>query len=138
MPPCWGLCFHALYSRPGVPEPQGAAPARRAAPVPRRSPDHPGRQRQWPVVAWQPSAWLQSQRSAQLSPYVPSCVGDSSEDGKSDNGGKGATVGYFGDSTPLLSRTPLSSMHYNHLFPAFFVPKAQAPGGQCVKALSLS
>lgn len=47
--------------------------------LPPLSPDHPGRQRQWPVVGWQPSAWLQSQRSAQLSPYVPSCMEDSSE-----------------------------------------------------------
>lgn len=46
---------------------------------PQLSPDHPGRQRQWPVVGWQPSAWLQSQRSAQCSPYVPSCMEDSSE-----------------------------------------------------------
>lgn len=48
-------------------------------PFPRLSPDHPGRQRQWPVVEWQPSAWLQSQRSAQFNPYVPSCMEDSSE-----------------------------------------------------------
>lgn len=36
-------------------------------------PVHPDRQQQWPVMGSQPSAWLQSQRSLQFSPNVPSC-----------------------------------------------------------------
>lgn len=36
-------------------------------------PVHPARQQQWPVTGSQPSAWLQSQRSLQFSPNVPSC-----------------------------------------------------------------
>lgn len=82
-------------------------------PFPGLSPDHPGRQRQWPVVGWQPSAWLQSQRSAQFSPYVPSCMGDSNEDRENRQWeDKGTTV-----------PTPLSYMHYKHLFPCLLGPQ---------------
>jgi len=38
-------------------------------------PVHPAKQQQWPVMGSQPSAWLQSQRSLQFSPNVPSCGG---------------------------------------------------------------